>query len=377
MPSSSDYTLAKKILNIQKNMNLITDLDSKNCFNCNTTVIGNDYTTTGQQGPPGPQGAPGDRYLTTFTSTIYKYIMDTGSISFQLESGLAYIHGHHIRCVYDSPSAPYDNFTGTVMSYNDKTGIIIINNISNISDGFTYSTERTYKINIDNYDAQLYTNSQSDSAISISNDNATNSPCYINFIKTTSGNLTNVHTSDGITFSPSNGELSINSISETTNNQTRVNISDLDLAYSTEFITNLAPKKYSIATQPSLDRYGFLAEDITAFYGNIGMVNNNSICYSEIIAPIVSVLQNVLTRLQNAETRISQLENPPVALTAAFSMEPPIVSEVPTTFSMDPDVSETVAIAPNPPENYEDDVNINKFVQMIAEAKKKVLNSYI
>ena len=151
----------------------------------------------------------------------------------------------------------------------------------------------------------------------------------------------------------------------------------MDLAYSTEFITNLAPKKYSIATQPSLDRYGFLAEDITAFYGNIGMVNNNSICYSEIIAPIVSVLQNVLTRLQNAETRISQLENPPVALTAAFSMEPPIVSEVPTTFSMDPDVSETVAIAPNPPENYEDDVNINKFVQMIAEAKKKVLNSYI
>ena len=383
MPSSSDYTLAKKILNIQKNMNLITDFDSNNCYNCNSTVIGNDYAVSGQQGPPGPPGPPGDRYLTTFTDTLHKYVMDTGSIGVQLENGLAYIHGLHIRCVHDV--SPYDNFTGTVMSYNNTTGVMIINNINNISPGFAYSTERTYKINVDNYYEDLDANNQS-TTVSILNDNTTNSPCYVNFTTTTTGELTSINTSNKIAFSPSNGELSINSIRETTNSQTRVNISPLDDDYSTTFVKNLAPKKYSITTEPNKQRFGFLAEDISSVYDNIGMVNNNSICYSEIIAPIVSVLKSVLTRLDAIDARldtidgsISQLETnlatlstpaPLVVSAAAFSeISPSVATE---GASVDPSYDNLPA-----PENYSEDVNINKFVTMIAEAKKKVMNSYI
>jgi len=385
MPSSSDYTLAKKILNIKQNMNLITDYDSNNCYNCNSTVIGNDYAATGQQGPPGPPGPPGDRYLTTFTDTLYKYVMDTGSIGVQLENGLAYIHGLHIRCVHDALSPPYDNFTGTVMSYNDKTGVMIITNISNISAGFVYSTERTYKINVDNYYENLDENNQSISA-SILNDNTSNSTCYVNFVKTTDGDLSTINTSDKITFSPSSGELSINSIRETTNNQTRVNISSIDETYSMAFVKNLAPKKYSMTTQPSLDRFGFLAEDISAVYNNIGMVNNNGICYFEMIAPIVSVLQSILTKLDTIDERISQLETnfasfstpiaPVVATAAEFNaIDPPSID--PFSVTIEPSSVNVPAPSPSQEQNYSEDVNINKFVTMIAEAKKKVMNSHI
>lgn len=395
MPSSSDYTLAKKILNIQKNMNLITDFDSNNCYNCNSTVIGNDCTTSGQQGPQGPPGPPGDRYLTTFTDTLHKYVMDTGSIGIQLENGLAYIHGLHIRCVHDALSSPYDNFTGTVMSYNDKTGVMIINNINNISAGFVYSTERTYKINIDNYYENLDENTQSSTTVSISKDNTTNTRCYINFVKTENGDLTSINTSDKITFSPSNGELSINSIRETTNNQTRVNITPLDASYSTTFITSLSPKKYSMSTQPTLERFGFLAEDISSVYDNIGMANNNSICYSEIIAPIVSVLKNVLNKLDAIDERISKLEidlsglsisippAPVVLAASAYSEISPTVATDAASVTIDPPLDSVPAPYLSQErnnfstENYSEDVNINKFVQMIAEAKKKVMNSYI
>jgi hypothetical protein len=210
----------------------------------------------------------------------------------------------------------------------------------------------------------------------------------VNFVKTIDGDLSTINTSDKITFSPSSGELSINSIRETTNNETRVNISSIDETYSMTFVKTLAPKKYSMTAQPSLDRFGFLPEDISAVYNNIGMVNNSGICYSEMIAPIVSVLQSILTKLDAIDERISQLETnfasssttiaPMVAATAAAefnAIDPPAIE----TSSVNIDTSSLDVPTPSPSQeqNYSENVDINNFVTMIAEAKKQVMNSYI
>jgi len=303
MPSSSDYILAKKIIAIKKNVDLISSLDNKNCYNnCNSTVIGSDCGIIGPQGPP---GEPGDRYLTTFKDTIHKYVLDTGSISVQIEPGLAYIHGQRIICIYDTSNPPYDSFCGTVFNYDKKTGVMIINNINNISEEFIYSTERTYKLSID-----TSSNNNNQLAFSIALDSQSNPSSYSNLTQMSDGALQNAIISNNMTFSPTTGELTVNTLYETTNNSTRINVEPLEIDYSLHFIRSLSPKKYSFPEQPTVSRFGFLAEDINYAHEDeqLGLVNNNAICYSEIIAPIVSVLNTVIERLDKIEERISKLE---------------------------------------------------------------------
>jgi hypothetical protein len=331
MPSSSDYTLAKKIINIQQNLDFIADLNSKPSYNnAFSTVIGNDLTPCGGQciGDQGPPGEPGDKYLTTFTDTLYKYIMDTGSIGIQVETGLAYINGHNIRCVNDGLNPPYDSFTATVMSYNKGTGVMILNAISNLSEGFTYSTRRTYKVNIDYY----YHNPQSNFKIPVLNDNNSDSPCYINFIKQPGGEVTNLNISNNIFLKSLNGELYTNSLFETTNTSSRMNITPMDEYYSVDFIRTLQPKKYYTVKKPSLERYGFITQDITNAYDNLGLVDSSGICYSDIIAPVVSVLQTVLNRLDSIEDRLMSLENNHMVL--SNNTQSLLASDVPFSASL-------------------------------------------
>lgn len=304
MPSSSDYTLAKKIINIQQNLELINDLNAQPEYN-NTfsTVIGNDlYPCEGQCiGDQGPPGEPGDRYLTTFTDILYKYVMDTGNIGVQVEAGLAYINGHTIRCVYDTPNPPFDSFTATVVSYNKTSGIMILSGITNISSGFVYSTRRTYKVNIDYY----YYNPQPIQKLPILNDNNSNTPCYVNFTTKPIGETTNFTVSNNIYLNPLNGELFANCIFDMNSNH-RTNTTSLDEYYAIDFIQNLQPKKYYTTNKPTLERYGFLAEDIALVYDDLGFIDNSGgVCYSDILVPTVSSLKNVLNRVESLEYRQS------------------------------------------------------------------------
>lgn len=302
MPSSSDYTLAKKLVNIQQNLDFIVDMHSQPEYsNAFSTVIGNDLTPCEGQciGEKGPPGEPGDKYLTTFTDTLYKYIIDSGSIGIQVETGLAYIHGHTIRCVHDGLNPPYDSFTAKVMSYNTNTGVMILNSIQNVSEGFIYSIKRTYKVNIDYY----FNNPQQAIKLPIMNDVSTNSPCYIQFTKQLNGEAKILNTSKNLYFNPSNGELHTNSVFEMNTND-RINVSPLDEYDSIDFIRNLHPKKYYTSNKPSLERYGFLPEEVLLIKDDLGLIDNSGIAFSDILAPVVSTLKTVLGRLESAEYRL-------------------------------------------------------------------------
>jgi hypothetical protein len=328
MPSSSDYILAKKIVAIKKDL-INSSIGDNNCYyNCNSTVIGDDYDCR--------QTVSGDRYLTIFSETIHKYVINTGSIGIQLEPGLAYTHGQNIVCVSNTSIAPYDSFKGSVMSYNADTGIIVINKIHDISEGFIYSTSRSYKLNIDNSSENL----------NISLDNQTDTPCYPNFLPASQGQFTNPRTSQYMTFTPTNGELSVNTLYETTNATTRKNIQDLETSYAVNFIKQLKPKKFTYLKQENIKRFGLLSEDIPKTFQNeqLGVSNNaNGVAYSELIAPIISSMNMIFDKLDNLEARFSQMEdtvknmqnmapliNPTLAM---MSTPPPVVMETPQTFA--------------------------------------------
>ena len=363
MPSASDYILAKKIIAIKKNVDLISSLDNQNCYNnCNSTVIGNDFEMVGPQGPP---GEPGDRYLTSFKEIIHKYVLDTGSISVQIEPGLAYIHGQPIICMHDTSKSPYDNFSGTVFNYDKTTGVMIINNINTISEGFIYSTERTYKLTLDN---RANNNDQSNQLpISISMDNQIDIPCYPNFTEMTHGELKKASISNNITFTPINGELTVNALYE--NNSPKINIEPLADNYSLQFIRTLYPKKYSFSNKPTVSRFGFLGVDISNAHvnENLGIVKNNAICYSEIMAPIVSVLKNVLDRLDSIEERILKIEqdsqisfnssSTPIATNYEISSSTPLIAYLSAAPS-ETEISTPLHDIPNSYVDISNDVNV-------------------
>jgi len=294
MPSSSDYILAKKIVTIKKDLITSTVGDNNCYYNCNSTVIGDDYDYR--------QPVSGDRYLTIFSDTIHKYVINTGSIGIQIEPGLAYTHGQNIVCVTNTSIAPYDSFKGSVMSYNSDTGIIVINKIHDISEGFIYSTNRSYKLNIDNSSENL----------NISLDNQTDTPCYPNFLPESQGQFSNPRISQYMTFTPTNGELSVNTLYETTNTASRKNIQDLETTYAVNLIKQLKPKKFTYLKQENVKRFGLLSEDIPKIFQNeqLGLAKNaNGVAYSELIAPIICSMNMIFAKLDSLEERFAQMEN--------------------------------------------------------------------
>ena len=335
MPSSSDYILAKKIVAIKKDL-INSSVGDNNCYyNCNSTVIGDDYDCR--------QTVSGDRYLTIFSETIHKYVISTGTIGIQLEPGLAYTHGQNIVCVSNTSIPPYDSFKGSVMSYNADTGIIVINKIHDISEGFIYSTNRSYKLNIDNNSENL----------NISMDNQTDTPCYPNFLPESQGQFTNPRTSQYMTFTPTNGELSVNNMYETTNTITRKNIQDLDTQYAVDFIKQLKPKKYTYLKQENVTRFGLLSEDIPKTFQNdqLGVSNNkNGVAYSEIIAPIISSINMIFEKLDNLETRFTQMEDTVKTMqnTITSSAVATMVASLPSIAESLTDVDESLLAADEP-----------------------------
>lgn len=397
MPSSSDYILAKKIVAIKKDL-INSSVGDNNCYyNCNSTVIGDDYDCR--------QTVSGDRYLTIFSETIHKYVINTGSIGIQLEPGLAYTHGQNIVCVSNTSIAPYDSFKGSVMSYNTDTGIIVINKIHDISEGFVYSTSRSYKLNIDNSSENL----------NISLDNQTDTPCYPNFLPASQGQFTNPRTSQYMTFTPTNGELSVNTLYETTNTTSRKNIQDLETSYAVNLIKQLKPKKFTYLKQENIKRFGLLSEDIPKTFQNeqLGVSNSaNGVAYSELIAPIISSMNMIFEKLDNLEERFSQMENTitnmqntvllnnaQVAMMSAPQSSPPVVELPPPVIEVSspppqdmrvddylklekyfdipqdnieiPIIHEEVSLEPYNQDDVIEIDNVVDLIHLIAEAKKK------
>jgi hypothetical protein len=293
MPSSSDYILAKKIFAIKQNYDMVAQSDDC-CYG--PTFIGDCPPSI-----PGPPGPSGDRYLTSFTKKIHQYVLDTGAIGLQLEPNLAYVHGQSIYCVHDTATAPFDYFKGTVKTYHPTTGLMHVENIHSVSCNFEYSTERTYKINID-YSTCVDESDDIAHNHSITLDNETDDRNYITFSAKTQGPLY-PKTSHDLSFVPNTGELYTNVIYESKQaNATSAKYLAQDDALN--FVKKLKPIKFS---QQSETHYGFLATKDFA-EENPGIAKNNSICYSDFSAPIISVLQTLVDKMSQIEIRMTQME---------------------------------------------------------------------
>ena len=96
---------------------------------------------TGATGATGPQGLPGDEYSSTTTSAV-TINPSSGSVSFNVGTGLAYIYG---TPVYVISTTSNSNFTGNVVYYNINTGAMVIQNITAITGTFTSAS--VYNIN--------------------------------------------------------------------------------------------------------------------------------------------------------------------------------------------------------------------------------------
>jgi hypothetical protein len=115
-----------------------------------------------------------------------------------------------------------------------------------------------------------------------------------------------------MTFTPTNGELSVNTLYETTNTTSRKNIQDLETTYAVNLIKQLKPKKFTYLKQENVKRFGLLSEDIPKIFQNeqLGLSNNtNGIAYSELIAPIICSMNMIFAKLDSLEERFAQMEN--------------------------------------------------------------------
>jgi hypothetical protein len=195
-------------------------------------------------------------------------------------------------------------------------------------------------------------------------DNQTDTPCYPNFLPESQGQFTNPRTSQYMTFTPTNGELSVNTLYETTNTASRKNIQDLETTYAVNFIKQLKPKKFTYLKQENIKRFGLLSEDIPKIFQNeqLGLSNNtNGIAYSELIAPIICSMNMIFAKLDSLEERFVQMENTlqniatlpngPITMMSATPppvMDAPQMETIPTTDETPNPILETTPTADAP-----------------------------
>ena len=154
MSSYSDYIATKRLY-------IVNNISSNTCNAPCITSPGPLYdggcstscSSTGDDCCAGPTGPSGDKYLSYFSETFYSNILFTnGAIGVKIDTGLAYLSGMYVRCLLVLLSTEVDSqyFYGKVSSYDESTGVIVINSINRISDDFPYGSTRQFSINIDN-----------------------------------------------------------------------------------------------------------------------------------------------------------------------------------------------------------------------------------
>jgi hypothetical protein len=151
MSSSSDYIASKR-------MYIVNNGSSNSCNAPCITSPGPLYDggcSSGGGGDccDGPTGPPGDKYLSYFSETFFANILFTnGAIGVKIDAGLAYMPGMFVRCLLVLQPSEIDMqyFYGTVSSYDESSGVIVINAINRISANIPYGVTRQYSVNIDN-----------------------------------------------------------------------------------------------------------------------------------------------------------------------------------------------------------------------------------
>lgn len=94
------------------------------------------------------------------------------------------------------------------------------------------------------------------------------------------------------------------------------NITQLDLAYSTNLIKNLNPVSYTFKSdKDSKKRFGLIAQEVEQIIGSENLqlcLSNNetkSLSYMELISPLIKTVQHLLQKVEDLETQIKELKN--------------------------------------------------------------------
>jgi len=98
---------------------------------------------TGIPGLDGTAGAPGDRYYTSSSAVVIDPAINQ-TITLQVTPDLAYIPGTYVYVV-DSASLN-NSFSAVVQTYDKTTGVLTINNFTNVTGLFNYTT--IYNVNL-------------------------------------------------------------------------------------------------------------------------------------------------------------------------------------------------------------------------------------
>ena len=93
------------------------------------------------------------------------------------------------------------------------------------------------------------------------------------------------------------------------------NVTQLDLAYSTNLIKNLNPVSYTFKSdKESKKRFGLIAQEVEKIIGSenlqLCLTNNDtkSLCYMELISPLIKTVQDLLKRVEDLEFEVKELK---------------------------------------------------------------------
>jgi hypothetical protein len=109
-----------------------------------------------------------------------------------------------------------------------------------------------------------------------------------------------------MSFVTTTGILSATSFNSTSDVSTKTDIKDLSLEYSKQLIKKINPVSYTFKQDPCTKRFGFIAQEVEKSLGGekLGLhyrdpegKNHQSICYQELIAPLVKIINDLLNKV--------------------------------------------------------------------------------
>lgn len=107
-------------------------------------------------GPTGPAGLPGDRFATKTPYALVLRPSKNSTLIFKVEPGLAYISGNSVIVseVGNDINSEFNTFEGTIQFYSQKSGEIVIKEITNIKGEFG-QRQCYYNVNLDGVDGAM------------------------------------------------------------------------------------------------------------------------------------------------------------------------------------------------------------------------------
>ena len=112
----------------------------------------------------------------------------------------------------------------------------------------------------------------------------------------------------------SGGVVTATTFNATSDRTLKDNIKDLDLEYSINLFNKLNPVEYNFKSEPGRKRFGFIAQEIEKITENenLGLhfkdpkgESPQTVCYQELIGPMVKIINNLLLRVSELEKIIA------------------------------------------------------------------------